>query len=276
LSLVRGDDGVLVPPPAKGSREAEPEISYPETGAEAMASVEETSFWFCHRNEVIAHFLDRFAPRSTLWDVGGGNGFQASRLQQRGRTVVLVEPGRAGCRNAVARRVANVVRGTIESVGLRASSLDAVSVFDVIEHLADPVKMLAECRRVLKPSGRLFVTVPAYRALWSDEDEYAEHHRRYDKALLEEHLNAAGFRLEHASYFFQPLVVPIFVFRALPRRLLVRRRAADSTADLSEHGTGGLAQRVVEALLAKELRTLRAGRSVAFGSSIVAVAAVGR
>jgi SAM-dependent methyltransferase len=237
-----------------------------------MASVEDTSFWFSHRNEVIALLLERFAPGRTLWDVGGGNGFQAARLQQRGRRVVLVEPGLAGCRNAVARGVAHVIRGTLESLHLAPASLDAVSLFDVIEHLPDPVTLLAECRRVLRSSGHLFVTVPAYRALWSDEDEYAQHHRRYHKALLEQHLSLAGFNLELVSYFFQPLVAPIFLVRSLPHRLLPRRRTERATADLSEHGSGGLSQRVVEALLSRELRALRSGRSLSFGSSLVAVA----
>jgi SAM-dependent methyltransferase len=272
LSLARGDDGVLVPasPLPRERGPGEPEVSYPESGADAMASVEETSFWFSHRNDVITLLLERFAPASALWDVGGGNGFQASRLQ-RGRSVVLVEPGAAGCRNAVARRVAKVIRGTIESLGLAAASLDAVSLFDVIEHLPDPVKMLTECRRVLRPSGCLFVTVPAYQALWSHEDEYTQHHRRYDTSLLDEHLKAAGLRLDYISYFFQPLVAPILLFRALPYRLLPRPKDRP-TADLSEHGTGGLSQRIVETLLARELRTLRAGRTLAFGSSIIAVA----
>jgi SAM-dependent methyltransferase len=148
-----------------------------------------------------------------------------------------------------------------------------VSLFDVIEHLPDPQKLLAECRRALRPSGHLFVTVPAYQALWSDEDEYAEHYRRYDRALLEQHLTRAGFHVDFVSYFFQPLVAPIFLLRSLPHRLLPRDRATDrATADLSEHGNGGLSQRVVEALLSRELRALRTGRSLAFGSSLVAVA----
>jgi ubiquinone/menaquinone biosynthesis C-methylase UbiE len=246
------------------------EVSYPEGGADAMLRVEETSFWFAHRNTIIALVLDRFAPGRELWDVGGGNGFQALRLQQRGRKVVVVEPGDAGCRNAAARGVAAIRHGTLESLALASASLDAVSLFDVVEHLADPVAMLAECRRVLSPAGRVFVTVPAYQALWSDEDELAAHRRRYDTALLEQHLSAAGLKLEWFSYFFQPLVLPILLLRALPYRLRPRR-AGRTAPDLSDHGTGGLGQRVVEALLAREARALGDGRTLAFGSSLIAV-----
>ena len=93
------------------------------------------------------------------------------------------------------------------------------------------------------------------------------------KALLQEHLRLAGFEVDFVSYFFQPLVAPIFLLRSLPHRLLPRARATErGAADLSEHGSGGLSQRVVEALLSRELRALGTGRSLAFGSSLVAVA----
>lgn len=41
-----------------------------------------------------------------------------------------------------------------------ADSFDAVYCAEVIEHLLDPAAMVAECRRVLKKSGLLFITTP--------------------------------------------------------------------------------------------------------------------
>jgi SAM-dependent methyltransferase len=271
LSLERDESGLLVPS-RSAIADAQREISYPQDGADAMLTVEETSFWFRHRNEVIAVVLERFAPvESVVWDVGGGNGFQANKLQQSGRTVVLLEPGRRACLNALARGVQNVVCGTMSSLHVRDGVLDAACLFDVIEHIEDAVDLLSECRRALRSNGSVIVTVPAYQALWSDEDEYAGHYRRYTVGLLDKQLAAAGLRLEFASYFFQPLVLPIFVLRALPHRLSFKN-SKSGAADLSEHGSGGRSQRIVEALLAREARALRAGRTLGFGSSIIAVA----
>jgi SAM-dependent methyltransferase len=41
-------------------------------------------------------------------------------------------------------------------------SIDAVLSFEVMEHVQDVRASLAECRRVLKPGGRLFVVFPGY------------------------------------------------------------------------------------------------------------------
>lgn len=58
-------------------------------------------------------------------------------------------------------------RGSAESLPITDASLDAVILLDVLEHLADPAAALAEARRVLRPDGRLFFSVPHRGALAS-------------------------------------------------------------------------------------------------------------
>ena len=249
-------------------------LSFPDDGDELLAGVEEESFWFRHRNQVIALALERFPISGPLWDVGGGNGFQALVLERAGHRVVVVEPGAARSNVAALRGVGTVVRGTLGAIGLPPASIAGLSLFDVVEHLDDPAPLLAECRRVLAPGGRLFVTVPAWQALWSEADDYAQHHRRYTRAGLEQQLVEAGFRVDACTYFFQALVLPIAIFRALPYRLSLRRAGAHAEVATGEHAPGGLSQRVVERLLARELASLRAGARPLFGASIIAVAHV--
>ena len=126
--------------------------------------------------------------------------------------------------------------------------------------------MLAECRRVLAPGGRLFVTVPAYRALWSGADDFAQHHQRYRRSGLEALLRRAGFQIDLTAGFFQTLILPIALFRALPYRLSL------GSGSKQRHTPGGWSQRLVEWLLARELAAMRAGSSPRIGASIMAVA----
>src|SRR5262245_28844541 len=64
---------------------------------------------------------------------------------------------------AVSRRVAAEFRlAKAEGLPLEDESVDAVLSFDVMEHVQDVPGALAECRRVLKPGGRLFLVFPGY------------------------------------------------------------------------------------------------------------------
>src|SRR5262249_51787678 len=161
LHLQHAGGGVLAVPD-------EFEVSYPDTGADEMMTVEESSFWFSHRNAVIAMALERFAPAGTVWDIGGAH--RVSGPQPHRHPPAWVAPGMAACLHAAERGVKTVVRATLESLNLAADSLGGASMFDVVEHLPDPVAVLSEVCRVLRPDGHVYITVPAYQALWSEED----------------------------------------------------------------------------------------------------------
>jgi hypothetical protein len=50
-------------------------VSYPEAGNDECLAIEETSFWFLHRNRAILELLQAFPPPpGPLLDAGGGNG----------------------------------------------------------------------------------------------------------------------------------------------------------------------------------------------------------
>ena len=74
-------------------------------------------------------------------------------------------------------------------------SVDLVVSFETLEHLPEPRRLLAEARRVLRPGGRIIVSVPND---WTDEtgrDPSPQHLHEYDWAKLERQL-AEHFRLE--------------------------------------------------------------------------------
>jgi SAM-dependent methyltransferase len=55
------------------------------------------------------------------------------------------------------RRGLNVRAGTLETAGFRESSFDVVTLWDVIEHMAEPAAELERARTVLRPGGWLVV-----------------------------------------------------------------------------------------------------------------------
>ena len=129
-----------------------------------------------------------------------------------------------------------------------------------------------EARRVLQRKGALIVTVPGHALLWSAEDDYAGHYRRYTRRTLSAALRLAGLEVTRCEYFFAPLVAPVAALRSLPSRL-GRRTGGDWEAAAREHGAhGGVTATLMRMLLDREFRKIERGRWPRTGTSVVATA----
>jgi SAM-dependent methyltransferase len=250
-------------------------VSYPEWGNEACFQVEDSSFWFRHRNACIIEALSQYPPAGAVFDVGGGNGFVAKAMQDAGFDVVLVEPGAPGARNAQRRGIRSVVCAGLAEAGFVPASLPAVGLFDVVEHIEDDHEFLRTIRSYLSPRGRVYITVPAYPALWSHEDIDAGHYRRYRKPSLRDLMRNAGFAVEFVTGFFQFLPPAILAARVLPYRLGIAKPAgahAPNPKMREQHVVHSpLIGKILEQMEQREIAQIRARQETNFGGSWLAV-----
>ena len=248
-------------------------VSYPNAGNEVCFQVEDTSYWFRHRMACLLATLEHFPPGGQLLDIGGGNGFVAAGLESAGVEVALIEPC-GGARNALRRGVRHVIQAPLQDAGFHPHSWAAAGAFDVVEHISDDAAFLREIRRQLVPGGRFYCTVPAFPALWSEDDVHAGHFRRYTRASLSRALHEAGFTVEFATYFFVWLTAPVFLLRAIPSRLrLANRQTIGTPATMqAEHHLPAALAGLVGRMQAWELNRVRARRPLPFGTSLLCVA----
>jgi 2-polyprenyl-3-methyl-5-hydroxy-6-metoxy-1,4-benzoquinol methylase len=103
--------------------------------------------------------------RGKLLDVGCGSGAFLALMRDLGWVVQGIEPDSQAA--TFARRQFNleVFEGVLEQAGFADNSFDAVHVSHVVEHVYDPARLLRECRRVLRPTGKLIVTTPNINSL---------------------------------------------------------------------------------------------------------------
>ena len=78
---------------------------------------------------------------------------------------------------------------------------DTIICLNVLEHIDDDISALHAIRRLLAPSGRLVLLVPALPALYGTIDRALGHHRRYHRSGLADLLRATGFTPAHIEYF---------------------------------------------------------------------------
>ena len=248
-------------------------VSYPADGMDFTFQLEEQSYWFIHRNRCISAVLQAFPPQGILYDIGGGNGFVSLAARNMGIETVLVEPDPTGSHNALQRGLRPVIAASLDDAGFAPQSLNAVGLFDVLEHIEDDAAFLKKLHTLVRPDGKLYLTVPAYQSLWSTDDASAGHFRRYERRRLNRLLESAGFSICFSSYMFMLLPLPIALFRALPSRLGWRGPThLDSEATRSEYVAGG---GLLESLFKIECFFLARRLVLPFGGSLL-VAAVRR
>lgn len=245
-------------------------ISYPETGNEECFEIEDHSFWFVYRNKCIQFLITLFPPNQLFIDIGGGNGFVSKAILETGVCdVVLIEPGISGILNAKKRGIQNLVCSTFQNAKIKKNSLPAVGIFDVLEHIEDDQAFLNELNELIQPGGYLFITVPAYSFLWSQEDDVAGHVRRYTLRQIKKLLKRSNFEICFSSYFFMFLIFPIFFLRTLPSLFL--KRKASSNCLKKDHSHSGW-QSFIDLVLNLEFFFLSRGSSLPFGGSCIIVA----
>jgi 2-polyprenyl-3-methyl-5-hydroxy-6-metoxy-1,4-benzoquinol methylase len=102
--------------------------------------------------------LRRFKPAGRLLDIGAGSGILLAEAQRLGYAAEGVEPSHWLAERAAAKGL-TVHWGTLPHAGLRPP-YDAALLIDVIEHVADPLGLLAQARDVLAPDGVGLVVTP--------------------------------------------------------------------------------------------------------------------
>jgi len=110
-----------------------------------------------------ARLVGRLAPAGRLLDFGCGSGAFARLMARRGYDVVGIEPFSLG-NPAVGERL-RLLRVRLESVEQSIGSFDVITLWQVLEHVADPGALLVRLVRLVAPGGIVIVSVPNF-ASW--------------------------------------------------------------------------------------------------------------
>ncbi|MFI1156908.1 class I SAM-dependent methyltransferase [Streptomyces sioyaensis] len=130
------------------------------------------------------------APGDRVLDLGCGAGRHAFECYRRGAQVVALDQNGEEIREvakwfaamkeageAPAGASATAMEGDALNLPFPDDSFDVVIISEVMEHIPDDKGVLAEMVRVLRPGGRIAVTVPRYgpeKVCWALSDAYHE------------------------------------------------------------------------------------------------------
>lgn len=248
-------------------------VHYPEKGSELCIEIEDKSFWFKHRNNCIISVVKSFSKKKDIFlDIGGGNGFVSYKLQEHGYKPILIEPSISGVTNSKKRSINNVICSSFENIHFDKNSIDAIGLFDVIEHIEKDHLFLNKINLILKKNGKIYITVPAHQFLFSKEDSFAGHQRRYSLNSLKQVLDKSKFKVIYSTYYFSIFIIPILISRKI--FYFFKKNNFDNFYEIiNEHKQTSFLLNLIFKLLFKwELKRINELKKIPFGSSCLIVA----
>ncbi len=230
--------------------------------------VEDQHWWYRGRRRVLSRVIDALdlPPDAQILDAGCGSGRNMVELAPRGE-VTGIELSPTSVAVARARNVGEVVEGSVEELPFPDHSFDFAVCLDVIEHLDDDLRTMRELRRVVRPGGRLLVTVPAYPSLWSSHDVVNHHRRRYTRSTLLHVARESGWEATRTTHFNALLLPAAMAYRWWER--LSHQPLGERSSDLER--TPAWLNQVLRVPLEVEARLIARGARIPFGLSLLVV-----
>ena len=125
------------------------------------ANLEKKFSAYCDHMEKYFSFAGKY-----ILDVGAGGGDFLYQTKQRGAQPLGLDLDLTGIDFSQNRYGITILPHLVEETTLEKESFDAVTMWEVVEHVNDPQKTVAAIASLLKRGGYLFLSTPCLDSLW--------------------------------------------------------------------------------------------------------------
>lgn len=196
-----------------------------------MARVQDRHWWFLARRKILFAQIKalNLPPNADILEIGSGTGANLGLLSEFGSVTGLEMSGEAiafASRRAQSLHCVTLRQGICpQDLSEIGKHFDLICLFDVLEHIDEDAETLRRLAHILKPGGRLMVTVPANQWMWGPHDVQLHHKRRYSRASLSKCCGAANVSIDRIT-FFNSLLFPLAAGVRVFDRVMGREEAA--------------------------------------------------
>lgn len=158
--------------------------------------------------------IKKYLSSGKILDVGCALGFFMEAAKERGYDPFGIDVSKYAISYALKQFPKKVFLNTLKSAQFKAKFFDAVTLFQTIEHLDNPLETLREAGRILKKDGFLVIATPNHncalrkimRKYWF-EYKPAEHLSLFDEKTMKFLLDKSGFSLVEmkSDIFYYPI-----------------------------------------------------------------------
>jgi 2-polyprenyl-3-methyl-5-hydroxy-6-metoxy-1,4-benzoquinol methylase len=104
----------------------------------------------------------RNQEQGNILDLGCGNGQFLATIHKLGWNAYGVEPDPTAAKAAKAVPGIHVHIGELDTADFFDNMFDVIRIHHVLEHVIDPLRILNQCQRILRPNGHLLIQTPNF------------------------------------------------------------------------------------------------------------------
>lgn len=229
-----------------------------------------------HEESSRSHFIDVWTRRAilarvgrlpdgaTVIDVGCSTGYLLEDLRRAipDASLIGVDLVAGGLRKAHENVPdAQLLQADACALPLQDASVDAAVSANLLEHVPDDGRALAEILRILRPGARAVIVVPVGPGNYDYYDRFLGHERRYGRGELARKGQAVGLEVLQDIHLGAPLYPAFWAVKQRNRRryehlegAALEAKVREDIARTSDSALGRLACRLEERLLALGVR----------------------
>ncbi|MCK9614361.1 MAG: class I SAM-dependent methyltransferase [Candidatus Omnitrophica bacterium] len=177
-----------------------------------LVSFEDKHFWIKARRNIIGDIFKKFVNYTDkIIEIDAGTGNFAAYLSKIGyKDISVGEIHLRGLEYAKRYGIKKLYQFDLTKTPF-SEYFDIVGMFDVLEHIDDDDLAVKSIYKMLKHGGKVIITVPAHKWLWSKQDAIAYHRRRYCIEQLKKMFQENNFKIIKINTFFVSMLPFLFI-----------------------------------------------------------------
>ncbi|NOY35620.1 MAG: class I SAM-dependent methyltransferase [bacterium] len=232
----------------RNAREYYGSVFYPEGYSGRKGSLGAFSYRF--------FLLDKHFPKGGKFlEVGAGSGDFLHLLKEKGYNAEGVELSRRAVEQAKENYNSDLFCGTLNEAAFNDYFFDFIAMYHVLEHVPNPLPLLKEVNRVLKPGGVLLIELPHVtgvdarlsRRLLENILDYPNHLYLFPQKTIKKMLLKSGFEILETEKSFS------FLAANLARKLITFKQRKSKLSDSKREGAVCEPQRAIKKLRAPKI-----------------------
>jgi len=126
--------------------------------------------------------------RGTILDLGCGSGEYSYLLaKNKQNQIYALDSNEKLCQKIKQKNNLEVIHSDAHKLPFKDNSFDACFCNTVLEHVKDPEQIIKEIQRVLKPNGKVIISIPFLQEIHADPDDFQRYTPFGLRNLLKKH-----------------------------------------------------------------------------------------